>query len=53
MQEGAVCQSWRPRAGARVLHVDVVHGRQFGHLGGPAAAAVDAARARRALSFLA
>ena len=47
MEEGAVRQPWCPRAGAHVFRVDVVHGRQFGHLGGltAAAAAVDTTRA--------
>ena len=47
MEEGTVRQSRCPRAGARVFCVDVVHGRQFGHLGGlaAAAAAIDTARA--------
>lgn len=52
MEEGTVRQSLCPWAGARVLHVDIVHGWQFGNLGGFAAAVVDAARAGRALPFL-
>lgn len=43
MEEGAVCQSMCPWAGACVLPVDVVHGWQFGNLGGFAAAVVGAA----------
>lgn len=53
MKEGAARQSWCPRAGACVFHVDIVHGWQFGNLSGFAAAAAAAtARARRALPFL-
>lgn len=52
MKEGTVRQSLCPWAGARVFHVDVVHGWQFGNLCGFAAAVVDAAGAGRALSFL-
>lgn len=52
MKEGTVRQSLCPWAGARVFHVDVVHGWQFGNLCGFAAAVVDAAGAGRALPFL-
>lgn len=51
MQEGTVRQSLRPWDGARVFHVDVVHGWQFGNLCGLAAVA-DAAGAGGALSLL-
>ena len=43
MKEGTVRQSLCPWAGARVFHVHVVHGWQFGNLCGFAAAVVDAA----------
>lgn len=52
MEEGTVHQPRWPRAGARVLHVHVVHGWQPGDLAGFATAIADATRARRALSFL-
>jgi hypothetical protein len=52
MKEGIVRQSLCPWDGACVFHVDVVHGWQFGNLCGFAAAVVDTAGARRALSFL-
>lgn len=43
MKEGTVGQSLCPWAGACVFHVDVVHGRQFGNLGGFVATVVDTA----------
>lgn len=43
MQKGTVRQSLCPWARACVFHVDVVHGWQFGHLCGFAAAVDDAA----------
>lgn len=52
MKEGTVRQSLCPGAGARVFHVDVVHGWQFGNLCG-FTVAVDATGAGRALSLLA
>lgn len=45
MKEGTVRQSLCPGASARVFHVDVVHGWQFGNLCGFTAAVVDAAGA--------
>lgn len=52
MKEGTVRQSWGPRDGACVFHVDVVHGWQSGKLCRFAATVADVARARRAFSFL-